>query len=312
MLATTRLSLALFAALGVGVVAVLATYAGVGTVYRAFDDLGWPGLGGICVLQLGSMALCAAAWKSVADETSFLFCLTARFIRSGVSNLAGVIPTVGEIAGARALSLLGVSAGVAAASTVVDVAIESLAQAIYTIIGLIPLMFWSGRTNDALACGDRRSDRADLCCVHHHPTSRCTRLAERFITRIARMLGFPAHQLRPLAQRARHLSAAPSRLACSPAAPRRLVHERGPAVGCRAGPESAVVARRRACAAESRLRGTGCVLLRSMGARHSGRNFRSCRRCAWRRCCERPCVLAHLARAGHPARTASHSRLVWL
>ena len=59
------------------------------------------------MLQLGSMAFCAAAWKSLAQDTSFLTCLTARFIRNGVSNLAGVIPAIGEVAGARALSLLG-------------------------------------------------------------------------------------------------------------------------------------------------------------------------------------------------------------
>src|SRR5262249_19006825 len=117
------------------------TYAGLGTIYGALRDVGWLGLAWICMLQLGSMALCAAAWMAVADNTSFLSCLTARFIRDGVSNLAGIIPAVGEVAGGRALSLLGATAGVAAASTVVDVAIESLAQAIYTIIGLIPLLF---------------------------------------------------------------------------------------------------------------------------------------------------------------------------
>ena len=193
MLATTRLSLALCAALGVGVTAVLATYAGLGTIYTALNDLGWPGLVGICVLQLLSMALCAAAWKSVADEASFLFCLTARFIRAGVSNLAGVIPTVGEVAGARSLSLLGISAGVAAASTVVDAGIEALAQAIYTIIGLIPLVF--------LVRPDEMTRWFAAMAVATGPifaafviTRRrgALRLAERIIERIAGVLGFPA------------------------------------------------------------------------------------------------------------------------
>jgi putative membrane protein len=193
MLTTTRLSLALFAALGVGVIAVLATYAGLGTVYRAFDDLGWPGLVGICVLQLLSMALCAAAWKSVADETNFLFCLTARFIRAGVSNLAGVIPTVGEVAGARALSLLGVSAGVAAASTVVDVAIESLAQAIYTIIGLIPLVFLVRPDEVTRWLAAIAVATGPIFAVFVITRRRgALRLAERIIARIACVLGFPA------------------------------------------------------------------------------------------------------------------------
>src|SRR5215831_7192110 len=140
MLATTRLSLALCGVLGVGVAAALAAYAGIGSVYGALDDVGWLGLAWVCMLQLGSMAFCAAAWKVVADRSSFLSCLTARFIRDGVSNLAGIIPGIGEVAGARALSLLGVTAGIAAASTVVDTALEALAQAIYTMAGLIPLV----------------------------------------------------------------------------------------------------------------------------------------------------------------------------
>ena len=193
MLATTRLSLALCGALGVGVTAAHAAYAGVGAVYGALDDVGWLGLAWVCMLQLGAMALCAAAWKAVADDISFLSCLTARFIRDGVSNLAGIIPAVGEVAGARALSLLGASAGVAAASTVVDVAIESLAQAIYTIIGLIPLVFlvqpdqvtrWLVAIPVAIA-----PIFAGFVITRHRGA---LRLAERIIVRIARALGFSA------------------------------------------------------------------------------------------------------------------------
>ncbi len=141
MLTTTRMGFALISAFGVAITALLATYAGLGAISDALDDVGWLGLAWVCMLQLGSLILCAAAWKRVADDMSFLSCLTARWVRDGVSNLAGIIPATGEIAGARALSLLGASAGIAAASTVVDVALEALSQAIYTIVGLIPLLF---------------------------------------------------------------------------------------------------------------------------------------------------------------------------
>jgi putative membrane protein len=140
MLAKTRLGLVFIGAVGIGIAALLATYAGLGAISSALDDVGWLGLAWVCMLQLGSLILCAAAWKLVAQRTSFLSCLTARWIRDGVSNLAGIIPIAGEVAGARALSLLGATASVAAASTVVDVALESLSQAIYTIIGLSPLL----------------------------------------------------------------------------------------------------------------------------------------------------------------------------
>jgi len=191
MLATTRLSIALCGVVGVGVTAALAVYAGIGAVYGALDDVGWLGIAWVCMLQLASMAFCAAAWRAVADQMSFMSCLTARFIRDGVSNLAGIIPAVGEVAGARALSLLGATAGIAAASTVVDVAIESLSQAIYTLIGLIPLVL--------LVQPDQATRWLLAIAVAIAPifaafvvTRRRGALeaAERIIMRIGRMLGF--------------------------------------------------------------------------------------------------------------------------
>jgi len=190
MLASTRLGLAIVAALGVGVMAVLATHAGLGAIYAALDDVGWLGLAWVCMLQLGSLMLCAAAWKVVADHTNFLSCLTARCIRDGVSNLAGIIPVAGEVAGARALALLGATAGVAAASTVVDLAVESLSQAIYTIIGLLPFLFLVGRdevTQWLIAIAVAIMP----ICAAFIVTRRRSALeaAERIIIRIARAMG---------------------------------------------------------------------------------------------------------------------------
>ena len=191
MLATTRLSLALCGALGIGIIAALTAHAGLATVYGALRDVGWLGLTWVCVLHLGSVAFCAAAWRSVAENTSFLSCLTARFIRNGVSNLAGIVPVIGEVAGARALSLLGATAGIAAASTVVDVALESLSQAIYTMIGLVPLL--------RVVHGDELTRWLGAIVVAIAPVfavflivrrRSALMAAERVIVRIARMLGF--------------------------------------------------------------------------------------------------------------------------
>jgi putative membrane protein len=195
-LATTRRNLALCGVLGVGVTAALAAHAGIGTVYRALDDIGWLGIVWVCMLQLGSMACCAAAWRLVAHRTSFLSCLTARFIRCGVTNLAGIIPAIGEVAGARALSLLGASAGVAAASTVVDVALEALAQAIYTMVGLIPLLLLvqpdqATRWLVAIAVAI-----APICAAFVITRHRgALQAAERIIVRAAGAFGFPVGSL---------------------------------------------------------------------------------------------------------------------
>jgi glycosyltransferase 2 family protein len=193
MLAGTRLSLALCGALGIAATAALTVYAGLGTVYRVIGDVGWLGIGWVSVLQLVSIALCSAAWKAVAGNTSFLTCLTARFIRVGVSNLAGIVPAVGEVAGARALSLLGASAGVAAASTVVDVALEALSQAIYTMLGLIPLLLLIEHVQ-----ATRWLLAITIAIVPTFAVFIVTRrrsalmMAERIIARAARALGFSA------------------------------------------------------------------------------------------------------------------------
>jgi putative membrane protein len=76
----------------------------------------------------------------VAGDVSFSACLTARWVRDGASNLVSVVPGVGEVAGARALSLFGAAGAMAAASTIVDVATESVAQALYTLLGMLPLI----------------------------------------------------------------------------------------------------------------------------------------------------------------------------
>jgi putative membrane protein len=191
MIANARLNFVLSGTVGVGVIAALAIHAGLAPIYRALDDVGWLGLAWVCMLQLGSMAFCAAAWKSLAQDTGFLTCLTARFIRNGVSNLAGIVPVLGEVAGARTLSLLGVPIAIAAASTVVDMALESLSQAIYTLIGLIPLVLvvhpdqltrWLGAIVVAMA--------PIFAVVFITRRRGALRMAERIIVRTARMFGF--------------------------------------------------------------------------------------------------------------------------
>jgi glycosyltransferase 2 family protein len=134
-----RISLAIIAFLSVALATALAAQAGLAAVLDALGDVGLLGLVWVCVLQLASLTLCAVGLWLVSDGLSFGLCLTARWIRDGASNLIAIVPGIGEIAGARAMALFGAGAGIAAAATVVDVAIEALSQALYTLIGLVPL-----------------------------------------------------------------------------------------------------------------------------------------------------------------------------
>ena len=121
--------------LGIALATTLAVHAGLGPIGKAFAAVGWAHLLEICLLQLVSVAVCAAAWRTVAPGSTYLACLLSRWIRDGASNLVGFIPAIGEGISARALALFGgASAGAAAAATIVDVGVEALSQALYTLL----------------------------------------------------------------------------------------------------------------------------------------------------------------------------------
>ena len=130
---------ALFLA-GIALATLLAVKAGVAPTLQAIAAIGWGGLAEVCLFQALSLAVCAAAWWVVADGASFIACCAARWIRDGGSNLVGFIPAIGEGISARALTVFGSSAGGAAAATIVDVAVEALAQAIYTVAAFALLL----------------------------------------------------------------------------------------------------------------------------------------------------------------------------
>lgn len=125
---------------GMALAAALAVHAGAGAIVQTFQAIGWGRLLVVCLFQFVALALCAAAWRCVARETTLAACLLARWIRDGASNLVGFIPAIGEAISARMLTQFGGSSGgAAAAGTIVDVATEALAQAIFTIGGLVLL-----------------------------------------------------------------------------------------------------------------------------------------------------------------------------
>lgn len=126
---------------GVALAAGLAIHAGLSGVGAVLAQVGWAGLGLICLIHLAALLLCAAGWRCVTDKASFAACLGARWIRDGSSNLVGFIPAIGEVISARALTLLSAeTAEAAAAGMVVDVAAETLSQALYAMLGFALLV----------------------------------------------------------------------------------------------------------------------------------------------------------------------------
>ena len=186
-----RTGLVLTTTAGLVIATALVLQAGLASIGDALADLTWLGLVWLCVLQIGSLALCAAAWWLLADGASFPACLTARWVRDGSSNLVSIVPGVGEVAGARALTLFGAAGGAAAASTIVDVAIESVSQAIYTGLGLVPLLGFLARAETWPWVGGLAAAMVPGVAVYfvtrHKPA---LLLVERLIRRAASAVGF--------------------------------------------------------------------------------------------------------------------------
>ena len=96
--------------------------------------------------SISSVCFCARSRGAFlildAPRHAIFICLWARWLRESVGNLIALLPTAGEIAGARELSLFGVRPGMAGASTVVDLTLELLSQIVFTLFGLALLITW--------------------------------------------------------------------------------------------------------------------------------------------------------------------------
>jgi putative membrane protein len=140
-----KLGLIIGALIGLAVATILIVHFGWRQVVDAALAVGWQGLAALIGIYLVCLLLCAVAWRLlILDEprhTNFI-CLWARWLRESVGNLIALLPTAGEIAGARELSLFGVRPGMAGASTVVDLTLELLSQIVFTLFGLALLITW--------------------------------------------------------------------------------------------------------------------------------------------------------------------------
>ncbi|MBF9235307.1 lysylphosphatidylglycerol synthase domain-containing protein [Microvirga alba] len=139
----SRLSI-LFPLLGAIAFLCLIAWAGLGQIWRALDQVGWPGFALICLLQTLAMGLCATAWWLLTVRMSYGACFAARIVRDGTTSLASIVPGLGEAVGTRILILFGMNGFAAGASILLDIAAETLALALYISIGLVLLSYYVG------------------------------------------------------------------------------------------------------------------------------------------------------------------------
>jgi glycosyltransferase 2 family protein len=124
------------AILGVAAMAALVGYYGAGAVLHALLAVGAAGFIAICAIHLGLIGGMGLAWRMLLPGASAGKVMWSRLVRDSAAEALPLSQVGGYVMGARALTLAGVSGTRAAASTIVDVTLEFLAQLAYTALGL--------------------------------------------------------------------------------------------------------------------------------------------------------------------------------
>jgi len=97
------------------------------------------GLPSIMLVHVGQLAFCSFAWSSLFNgmrEPKFSRLLALRWIRESIDGLLPVAHVGGEIVASRLLTINAIPLPVAGASIIADVTIETLTQAVFTLVGL--------------------------------------------------------------------------------------------------------------------------------------------------------------------------------
>jgi putative membrane protein len=121
---------------GVVAMAALVGYFGAGAVMHSLLAVGGAGFIAICTIHLALIAVMGLAWRALLPGAPAGTLIWARLVRDSGSEALPLSQVGGYLLGARALALAGVPGTLAAASTIVDVTLEFVAQLAYTALGL--------------------------------------------------------------------------------------------------------------------------------------------------------------------------------
>ncbi len=111
---------------------------------RIWDEVVGVGIGvpAIILVHIAQIAFCCLAWSALLSEIdrvrrpSIPQLFVLRWMRESIDSLLPVAQVGGELAAARLLAGRGVTLAVSGASIIADVTIETLTQAVFTLIGL--------------------------------------------------------------------------------------------------------------------------------------------------------------------------------
>src|SRR5215471_9947465 len=120
------------AMVGLTLIGVLVGYFGADAVIRSMLAIGWAGFVTICLIHLALMAVMGIAWWALLPGTKLWISIWGRLVRDAGSEVLPLSQVGGYLLGARAVAFAGVPGVAAAASTIVDVSLEFVAQIAFT------------------------------------------------------------------------------------------------------------------------------------------------------------------------------------
>jgi putative membrane protein len=138
---------------GLALTAGLVVHFGAAAVARSLLAVGWLGFAAVCLIQLALIAVMGIAWRALLPETRSWILMWGRLVRDSVAEVLPLSQVGGYVAGARAVVFAGLTGTAAAASTIVDVTLEFVAQLAYTAIALLLLIYLKPDAGLALPAG---------------------------------------------------------------------------------------------------------------------------------------------------------------
>lgn len=139
--------------LGLALIAWLVRHFGAEGVAHSLLAVGWFGFAAVCLIQIALIAVMGIAWWALLPGTRSWIPIWGRLIRDSVAEVLPLSQIGGYVAGARAVVFAGLTGTTAAASTLVDVTLEFVAQVAYTAIALALLIYFRPHAELALPIG---------------------------------------------------------------------------------------------------------------------------------------------------------------
>ncbi len=136
---------------GIAAMVGLVAHFGAGAVWQALLAVGWLGFGMVVLIHIALIGAMGAAWRALLPGTRLWVAIWGRAVRDSGSEVLPLSQVGGYVLGTRAIALFGVPATQGAASTIVDVTLEFVAQLVYTGLGLLWLLHLNSRAIDPRA-----------------------------------------------------------------------------------------------------------------------------------------------------------------